>query len=137
MKRFQVYWVDDEKEEREIIQQIFEEQIKEIELVLFDDGSILLDQLRDQSFIDQHPSLIVTDLNMPGLDGREVMRQIASESDMRHIPMVIFSSSNNRLDSFYLTFFKATRYVKPTNASEYKEVINKILEKHLCNEADV
>jgi CheY-like chemotaxis protein len=44
------------------------------------------------------PSLIVLDLNLPGTDGREVLRQIKQDENLKHIPVVVFTTSSNPKD---------------------------------------
>jgi CheY-like chemotaxis protein len=44
------------------------------------------------------PDLIVLDLNLPGTDGREVLRQIKQDTNLKTIPVVVFTTSNNPKD---------------------------------------
>lgn len=44
------------------------------------------------------PDMIVLDLNLPGLDGREVLRFIKGEAELKNIPVVVFTSSTAEPD---------------------------------------
>lgn len=44
------------------------------------------------------PGLIVLDLNLPGTDGREVLRRVKQEKTLKKIPIIIFTTSNNPQD---------------------------------------
>lgn len=44
------------------------------------------------------PGLILLDLNLPGNDGREVLRRIKQDDDLKSVPIVIFTTSNNPKD---------------------------------------
>ncbi|MBM0741613.1 response regulator [Phormidium sp. CLA17] len=44
------------------------------------------------------PGLILLDLNLPGTDGREVLRRIKQDDDLKLVPTVIFTTSNNPKD---------------------------------------
>lgn len=44
------------------------------------------------------PGLILLDLNLPGNDGREVLRRIKQDDDLKSVPVVIFTTSNNPKD---------------------------------------
>jgi CheY-like chemotaxis protein len=44
------------------------------------------------------PSMILLDLNLPGTDGREVLRQIKQDANLKTIPVVIFTTSSNPKD---------------------------------------
>lgn len=47
------------------------------------------------------PSLILLDLNLPGLDGRELLLQLKRDSRFKEIPVVILTTSNNPRDVLY------------------------------------
>lgn len=62
------------------------------------DGAELLDYLRHRPpYEDEEanplPALILLDLNMPRLDGREALGEIRGDASLRHIPVVILTSS--------------------------------------------
>jgi CheY-like chemotaxis protein len=44
------------------------------------------------------PGLILLDLNLPGTDGREVLRRVKQDENLKTIPVVIFTTSNNPKD---------------------------------------
>ncbi len=44
------------------------------------------------------PGLILLDLNLPGNDGREVLRRIKQDDNLKSVPVVIFTTSNNPKD---------------------------------------
>lgn len=44
------------------------------------------------------PGVILLDLNLPGTDGREVLRQIKQDDDLKTVPVVVFTTSSNPKD---------------------------------------
>ncbi|HEY3137836.1 MAG TPA: response regulator [Blastocatellia bacterium] len=40
----------------------------------------------------EHPDLIITDLNMPGMDGLKMTKQLKADADLKHIPILILSA---------------------------------------------
>jgi two-component system response regulator len=44
------------------------------------------------------PGIILLDLNLPGLDGREVLRQVKTNSSLRRIPVIVLTTSNSEKD---------------------------------------
>src|SRR5262249_24885992 len=69
-------------------------------LNILDNGSDALDFLRKQGkysgAVDPH--LILLDLNLPKIDGREVLAEIKADEKLSRIPVVILTTSDSRLD---------------------------------------
>ena len=66
------------------------------------DGEELVEFLRHQGVYSQdsppEPSLILLDLNMPRKDGREALREIKADPKLRHIPVVVLTTSRAEED---------------------------------------
>lgn len=72
-------------------------------LVRVKDGEELLDYLYGRGAHAEHherPGVILLDLNMPRKDGREALREIKSDPDLRDIPVVIFTTSKAEEDIY-------------------------------------
>ena len=54
-----------------------------------------LSQIRDDSDLDQKVSVIITDIEMPEMDGHHLTKLIKTDSKLQHIPVIIFSSLIN------------------------------------------
>jgi CheY-like chemotaxis protein len=75
------------------------------------------------------PNLIMLDLNLPGTDGREVLRRIKQDETLKKIPVVIFTTSNNPQDVEACYQFGVNSYiVKPINFSKLKQNIQTIVD---------
>lgn len=73
--------------------------------------------------------LIILDLNMPGMGGREFLRQIKADPKLKQIPVVILTSSTSEtdiLDSYQLQ--AAGFLTKPAGLTQLEGIINGILE---------
>src|SRR6185369_1981831 len=80
------------------------------------DGEIALNMLRGgETFSGQgEPDIVLLDLNLPKVDGREVLREVKKDEKLKHIPILILTSSNNSLDISTAYQDKANFYlVKP------------------------
>ena len=65
------------------------------------------------------PYLVILDLNMPGKDGREALREIRENNRTRHIPVIMMSTSHNEYDIKFT--YKAganTYFSKPSSFQE-------------------
>ncbi|WP_427156773.1 response regulator [Aliinostoc sp. HNIBRCY26] len=67
------------------------------------------------------PGMILLDLNLPGTDGREVLRRIKQDGNLKTIPVVVFTTSNNPKDIEDCYKYGVNSYiVKPINFAQLK-----------------
>ncbi|PLW79042.1 response regulator [Cohaesibacter celericrescens] len=75
------------------------------------------------------PSIILMDLNMPGLDGREVLARIKSDERLLDIPVVVLTTSNDSFDIKACYQAGANSYVaKPVEMDEFILAIKRLKE---------
>lgn len=83
---------------------------------------------RENSNIDAPtPDLILLDLNMPGMDGREVLEVIKNDDELKMIPVVIMTTSREEKDVMQSYAAHANCYIrKPLDAVGFFDVVNSI-----------
>jgi CheY-like chemotaxis protein len=70
------------------------------------------------------PDLIVLDLNLPKVHGHQILAQLKSDMELRTIPVVIFSSSDDQADIRQSYEHHASCYlVKPSNLFDYLKLV--------------
>lgn len=75
----------------------------------------------------QCPDIIVLDLNLPKMDGREMLKRLKEHPHLRRIPVVILSTSNLEQDISYCYENYCNSYiVKPIRFEDYKRVAKNI-----------
>lgn len=89
--------VDDDADDREIIRDAFEVKGNEITYEFIENGDRLMQYLENCSD-DVLPTLILLDLNMPGKDGREVLKEIKNSERLVSIPTIVFTTSSSARD---------------------------------------
>ncbi len=73
---------------------------------------------------DPLPDLILLDLNMPGMGGKEFLRQIKSDPQFDAIPVVILTTSDSDKDILESFRLQAAGYIKkPVNLTDFQEVM--------------
>jgi two-component system response regulator len=95
-------------------------------LSVAEDGEQALAMLRRESaFRDQpRPDLILLDLNLPKLDGGEVLQRIKEDPKLRDIPVVILSGSHAQMEVTRSYALHANAHiVKPVNFERLQEII--------------
>jgi two-component system response regulator len=97
------------------------------EIVVVRDGAAALDYIfatgkhagRDAAL---HPSMVLLDLNLPKIDGLEVLRRIRAEERTRLLPIVVLTASREEEDILNSYSFGANAYVrKPVAFAEFAE----------------
>ena len=98
-----IFMVDDDADDCLLLMEGLKESQIDLDLRHVPDGDALMDYLQRQSkFIDpehgQRPLIILLDLNMQGKDGRDVLIEIKSIPELKHIPVVVYTSSTDEED---------------------------------------
>lgn len=90
------------------------------------DGEQLLGTL--ETWIDELPRLVLIDVNLPRLSGLEVLEKLRAKPEWRCVPMVVFSTSQLRLEVERALRAGANSFVvKPAKFSEFREVLELIV----------
>jgi CheY-like chemotaxis protein len=92
-----IFIVDDDPDDRQIILDAFLEHTNMLDYVFLEDGKELLDTLKSSEAAD-YPSLIILDLNMPGMLGLQVLKEIRSNARYSHIPIIVMTTSELNTD---------------------------------------
>ena len=74
------------------------------------------------------PALIVLDLNMPELDGRQTLQKLKASQEYKEIPVVIVTTSSNKVDIEICNRLGASRYlVKPDSHVEWQNIVRQLV----------
>ncbi|WP_431908059.1 response regulator [Micromonospora carbonacea] len=73
------------------------------------------------------PDVILLDLNMPRMDGRQVLGEVKQDDDLRTIPIVVLTTSNADTDIVGSYTLQANAYVtKPIDLDDFNDVVRRI-----------
>jgi two-component system, response regulator len=101
-----ILMADDDEEDRQLTHDALASARLANPMRFVSDGQELMDYLRregayaDGALQAPEPGLILLDLNMPKKDGREALAEIKSAPDLRHIPVVVLTTSKAEEDVF-------------------------------------
>jgi CheY-like chemotaxis protein len=100
-----ILMADDDADDRMLTKEALEESRVMNELYFVEDGEELMDYLyRRGNYAEgakaPRPGLILLDLNMPRKDGREALREIKADPNLRRIPIVIMTTSKAEEDVY-------------------------------------
>ena len=117
--------MEDSAADRRLIQEFFLCRKLQCQLDCVGDGAEAMDYLNDSE--KPTPDLILLDLNLPKRDGREVLAFIKESDRLKHIPVVVFTTSDDERDVTRCYNLHANAYlVKPVDLEEFQLVMDKI-----------
>ncbi|RJL24453.1 response regulator [Bailinhaonella thermotolerans] len=125
----EVLLVEDDPGDEMITREAFEDNKIGNTLHVVRDGLEALDFLYRRGDYAQAPTpdLILLDLNLPKYDGRQVLEQIKSDSELAHIPVVVLTTSAAEEDILRSYKLHANAYVtKPVDLDQFLSVIRQI-----------
>ena len=104
-KTITILMADDDEDDRMFAKEALEEARLMNDLVFVEDGEQLMDYLHHRgNYSDLNgaprPGLILLDLNMPRKDGREALREIKEDDDLKRIPTVVLTTSKTQEDIY-------------------------------------
>ena len=120
---------DDDEEDRMLAAGALAESRVVNDLRFVEDGDELLDYLYHRGqYADAQsspsPGLILLDLNMPRKDGREALREIKADPDLRRIPVVVLTTSKAEEDIYRTYDLGASSYItKPVTFDRLVELM--------------
>ena len=101
MKSRYVIFADDDADDLELITGFFKQYNQDIHVLEFRDGKEVLKFLDDFALNACPPLLIVLDINMPRLNGKETLAAIRKHSRYRNVPVVLYTTSNSQADQAF------------------------------------
>jgi CheY-like chemotaxis protein len=125
----EVLLVEDDPGDVLMTREAFEEHKVRNRLHVVNDGVDALAYLRNEGeYADApRPDLILLDLNLPRVDGREVLSEIKNDDSLRHIPVVVLTTSQADEDILRSYQLHANAYVaKPVDFENFISVVRQI-----------
>jgi CheY-like chemotaxis protein len=114
--------VDDDNTEMMSVKRALEELDVPNELVHHLDGENALNYLREN--IHKSPCVILLDLNMPKMNGKDFLATIKADVGLRQIPVIVLTASNNENEMAKCFELCAAGYiVKPANYDEFLNAV--------------
>ncbi len=128
-KRIEILLVEDNEGDVGLVEEVFQEAKIRNKLHVAEDGEEAMLFLRKEGkFSDVPcPDIILLDLNLPVKDGREVLKEIKEDNELRRIPVVILTTSKAEEDILKSYDLHANSYItKPVDFDQFIKVIESI-----------
>ena len=126
---YDILLVEDNPGDVELTKDTIEDSKYSTSVAVVDDGEPAMAYLRQEGQYAEarRPDLILLDLNLPMKDGLEVLREMAEDSDLRNIPVMILTGTEAEesfLDSYGIPVSRFSR--KPMELNRFEQVINRL-----------
>lgn len=120
-----VVLADDDADDRDLFSEALANSGTKVKMETARDGVELIELLRSKNKL---PDLIFLDLNMPNKNGRDCLIEIRNSMELKHIPVVIYSTSSSLMDIDFTYENGANLFVsKPSSFRELVQTAKKVL----------
>ena len=124
-KNNNILYADDDTDDRAWVAEACKILNCSLNISFVENGRQVLNYLKSQ--LNALPSLIVLDLNMPEMDGRQTLKYLKSNPFYKEIPVAIVSTSANKIDKDACKRLGASLYItKPDTHSEWQGIIRQL-----------
>lgn len=123
-KKKVVLYADDDPDDRLLLADSLLAVAPDFRVETVADGFSALTFLQKQPEL---PCLLILDLNMPGMSGKELMRNLKAEKRFERLPIVVFTTSSHPADKQECANYGVEMFTKPLDLKEYERTANVLI----------
>jgi CheY-like chemotaxis protein len=123
-----VLYADDDPDDLMLVKEAFTRYSDNVEVVTVCDGKEALCYLESLNPLDSAPCLIILDINMPRLNGKEALKSIRKLTRFEAIPIVLFTTSSFHADREFANNYKAGFITKPLDVRQLEIIADQFVD---------
>ena len=127
-----VFYADDDLDDLELVKDAFAQYSKNVEVLTATDGSKALSYLSNLNKYDTLPCLIILDVNMPVINGKEALLRLREMEHFQDVPIVLFTTSSQPLDKNFAQRYNAGFITKPIDVRQMEFIADQFIDH--CND---
>lgn len=127
MKNRYILWADDDIDDLMLMRHVLQDLGDHYNIAEVHNGQEALDYLQAAKQSKTLPCLIILDMNMPVMDGKETLAKLKKDEDLKDIPVVFFTTSNSQMDKLYCKHNGVEMITKPPQYANLKEAVLRLL----------
>jgi CheY-like chemotaxis protein len=130
MKRsYTILYIDDDADDLMLISEAFERYTDHLTVVHANNGVEGLKTLEKMHKEHKLPCLVVIDINMPIMDGKQMLRKLRDHDAYKHLPVVMFSTSDSLAEHEFAEKYDAEFVSKPSKYLELEALVGQFVSK--------
>jgi CheY-like chemotaxis protein len=122
-----ILYAEDDIDDFESVREALDQISSQYQLRHVKNGAEAVDYLKNGS---ARPGLVVLDLNMPVMDGKEVLHWLKDQEELKDIPVMIFTTSSREEDIRLCKNYNCTFFRKPTLYRDLLHIVQTMI--HMC-----
>src|SRR5437763_1991043 len=115
-----VIYADDDIDDMDLVEEACKQYANNVKVITFRDGSQILSYLKSMTDDAPFPCLIILDINMPVLNGKDVLVRLQQIERFNSTPVVLFTTSSMPLDKSFAERYHAGFVTKPLGFEQMK-----------------
>ena len=123
-----VFYADDDLDDLELVKDAFAQYSKNVEVLTATDGSKALSYLSNLKKYDTLPCLIILDVNMPVINGKETLLRLREIEHFQDVPVVLFTTSSQPMDKSFAKKYNAGFITKPIDVKQMEVIADQFIE---------
>ena len=123
--KYLILYADDDQDDLLFIEEAFTQQTRNVQLITASDGEEVLTVLKE---LTTEPCLIILDVNMPKLNGKEALVRLRKYKQFEKIPVVLFTTSSMPHDETFAQRYNAGFITKPLNSRQMQHITEQFIE---------
>lgn len=123
-----VLYADDDADDLELVRDAFSRYANNVEIVAVKDGSQALSYVQNLTEEDPTPCLIILDINMPMLSGKDVLVKLRQMKRFESVPVVLFSTSSQPQDGQFAQKYDAGFITKPLDYGQMQYITEQFID---------
>lgn len=125
-----ILYAEDDPDDLLMVREAFQ-QHDHIEVVHAANGGEALHILKSMHADGYLPCLVILDINMPVMDGKQALKKIRTEEDLKKVSVVLFSTSNSLADKNFAAQLEAELITKPLTYMDLESIARAFVDR--CN----
>ena len=123
-----ILWADDDSDDLMMMKEILLKNSRNYQIVEVHNGKEALDYLQKAHEKENLPCLVILDINMPILDGKETLSILKRTDGLNEIPVVVFTTSSSELDKLFCKRLNVEMITKPPHYKSLESAVLRLLQ---------